>query len=341
MNLTYGKDALFYEPVFDLTQDQISEILMELGSNYTRIQGNNVQSDHCFLHDNHSPTLGVSLDSPHPWACFVPECDSRGKSIVSLVRKALDLATSAEACAWILQRFPESRGRRGGAFGVDREEVVEKPRFDLSPAVLAAYPLGQHDDIGYRAIDYLSREMGYCFCTHAQADEYNLGYDYRHHRLIFPVYHEDGVLAGLIGRAMRHNAFPRYYNYDEGMFEKSKCIMGAQIPLVQGKPIVVVEGPTDYTYLRSCGVVNLRATMGAEISDWQIEYLCRQGFPVVPLFDKDSAGNAARAKLRKLAGSRLRFKPFKYPEEAGKDPRAVPRDLIPDLVASFDRISFI
>lgn len=337
--IIHGEDALDFSPEFSFDYEELSEILVELGAAYTRMQGNNCQADHCFLHENDSPTLGVSLESPHPWCCLSGRCGEKGKSVVSLVAKGLGVRKS-QAVAWLLQRYPNSRVSSSGVLFEGREEVRVK-RFVLSPAVLQAYPLSASNGIGYRAIDYLSSEMGYTFCTHEQADEYRLGYDLANHRLIFPVFHPDGELAGLIGRAMKPNAKLRYYNYDEGEFKKSLTLMGADQPIVRGHPVVVVEGPTDYIYLRSCGVNNVRAFLGAKFSEFQIGMICDYGLPVVPLFDRDQAGHEAAQKFREMAGNRVRIKSFRYPTGSGKDPRSIPRVDVPKLVASFGKLSFV
>lgn len=339
MSLTFGGHSVDIEPDFMLSYEELSDIMVELGASYTKMQGNNCQADHCFFHENEHPTLGISLDSPHPWGCFSGRCDAKGKTVVGLVARALNISKS-QAVAWILQRFPDSRvTSRRGLFENPYSEVAK--RFVLSPAVLEAYQLCADNNIGYRAIDYLSSQMGYTFCTHAQADSYHLGYDRSEHRLIFPVYHADGALAGLIGRAMRDGVKNRYYNYDEGFFKKSLTLMGAEQPVDKDHPVVVVEGPTDYIYLRSCGVKNLRAFMGAGFSDTQVDMVCDLGLPVVPLFDLDAAGRDAQKKFRELAGRRIRIKSFRYPSGSGKDPRSIPRHLITNLVDSFGRLSLV
>jgi 5S rRNA maturation endonuclease (ribonuclease M5) len=221
--------------------------------------------------------------------------------------------------------------------------TVEPTRFTLSEAALAAYPLDQENNIGFRAIDYLSRQMGYIFCTHEQAIAYGLGYHLAKHRLMFPVRHPDGVLAGFVGRSMI-GKIRGYYNYDQGFFNKSLCLIGAEGPMQRNYPLVVVEGPTSYVYLRSCGVPNVVATMGADFSIAQVRLIEGYGLDIVPLFDSDAAGMRAKYRLKRLLGEKRRILSFAYPAKAyreGKaDPRQVPRDLIPVLRKSFGALNF-
>ena len=335
-----ASDSIVVRRKFYLDPEQLRAVLEELGANHARLQGNNMQADHCFLHSNSSPTLGVSLDAPHPWSCFNPLC-KKGKYITDLVQCALGCDIGA-ANAWIMQRFPDA-----AAVGEDLSFVSEEEDKKVIVAVvpetaLAAYPLDPKKDpkIGYRAIAYLVNEHGDCLCTPAQADEYELGYNLHDHHLTFPVRHLDGTLAGIIGRAMKKGVKNRYINYDEGIFKKSKCLMGAHLPLEDG-PVVVVEGPTDYIYLRAHGVPNVRALMGSSPSDEQVSILLSHGRPIVPLLDRDSAGKSGTEKLDRLVKGRARFKTAHWPKGSGDDPRKIPARLIPELISSFGVITFI
>ena len=56
----------------DLTEEQLEELMYDLGALRVKRQGNNLQFDHCILHHNNSPTLGISLEDGK-WNCF--SCD--------------------------------------------------------------------------------------------------------------------------------------------------------------------------------------------------------------------------------------------------------------------------
>jgi len=327
----------FYEPIFRLSPDSLSQILVALGADYTRIQGNNVQANRCFLHHNNSPTLGVSLDSPHPYNCFYPGC-SKGTDIIALVSRARGIDRQ-DAVSWIYENCEEAQtAERSVDFTLTKGEEEERRRFVLSKNTMVAYPLSAQDDIGYRALEYYGN-----LCTRAQADEYRLGYHLKYHRLLFPIFHSDGELAGIVGRCMLPKAKQRWFNYDEEFFKKGRVLMGSELPLVQG-PIIVVEGPSDFIFLRSCGVPNVRALLGAEFSQWQVRALLDYGRDIVPLFDHDKAGLAAKAKFRKIVGAQRRLLTFKYPASAFKDgkadPRMIPRGDVPQLLKSIGTVRF-
>lgn len=134
----------------------------------------------------------------------------------------------------------------------------------------------------------------------------------------------------------------RWYNYDEGFFKKGLCLGGAELSLEPG-PIVVVEGPSDYISLRARGVKNVRSTFGSEFSDAQLQMLIDYGRDLVPMFDIDEAGIAARRKFIKAVNGRRRLLPVTYPQSAFEDGKADPRNIaacdIPKLIASFGKVT--
>lgn len=342
--LLFGSDALdALEPLFSFTEEQLEALLCKLGANYTRRQGENVQADHCFIHHNSSPTLGISVEPPHKYNCFNPACSGRGPDAIALVAMALK-TDRPSAIAWIYTNFP-SIERVKGQIGItivgNPEE--EKP-FVLPESTLAAFDPHEDNEIGFRAVAYYQNQHGDPLCFPNQVDEFKIGYDRLNHRLIFPVFHKDGTLAGMIGRAMLPNVSSanRWMNYEKEKFKRARCLVGIEQPFEKG-PLVVVEGPSDYFYLRSRGVKNVVATMGAEFSPWQVETMLQIGKDIVPLFDLDEAGIEARKKFHKAINGRCRLLPSRYPKSAfdakGKaDPRNIASSDIESLVASFGKI---
>jgi hypothetical protein len=295
------------------------EVLCALGANSARLQGNNVQADHCFLHHNSSPTLGVALEPPHSFNCF--SCGAKGKTIYGLIRRARGLRTDNQAAAWLLKNFSVGPSDAGELQLTSSDDTVAEERFTLPETVMAAYPLDlEGDRYGWRAIEYLR------LCAPETAERLRLGYDRRNHRLVFPVRWRDGQIAGLIGRAMRPGDRLRYYNYDEGSFKKSLCLMGDHLPLVKG-PLVVCEGPTDFVHLVDCGIDNPRAFMGAEFSTQQLNLLLSLERDIVAMFDADPAGRAALGKFCKAIAGRRRIYTVQYPSTSFRDGKADPRQV--------------
>ena len=328
-----------FEPSFSLTEEQLGLLLEDLGARYARMQGDNVQSSHCFLHHNNSATLGVSIHAPHPWNCFVPDCQ-KGSDIIGLVAAARGKGRP-DAVTHLYTLFPEIQTENKEAVFKSGPADEALGRFILSESVMAAYKLSAKESIGYRAIEYAG------YCTREQADEYGLGYDRTTHRLLFPVRHSDGVLAGLIGRCMLPNCSKddRWFNYDEGQFKKSKCLMGSEVSLDPNHPVVVVEGPSDYVFVRAQGIPNVRATMGAEFSSYQLEQIVSYGLDIIPLFDNDKAGFIALNKFRKQVAGRCKILSCKYPlkyldDQSHGDPRSIGAEGLKVLMSNVGKLHF-
>lgn len=316
-----------------LTQHQIEQLLIDLGAHHTKVQGNNVQSDHCMLHHNSSPTLGVGIEWPHPFHCF--SCHKKGPSILILVEKVKHI-TPQEAFSYVVEKFQLDLGERKFSLTRKVQDDTRPPRFVLSRMALKAYPLDAENGIGYRAAEH------YLGIDKPTADRLQLGYRLKDHRLVFSVWHADGELAGLIGRCLLPSCTQanRWRNFDAGSFKREYVIMGDETPVIQGFPLLVVEGPRDYCKLRALGYPNVRATLGSDTSAWQLERIASYGLDVVPLYDEDRAGENGRRALRKSLRGIASVLCYKFPDAAinddGKgDPAMLTKETLAELVNSF------
>jgi hypothetical protein len=326
---------IFMRPI-KMNETQLIDLMEKLGAVYARVHGKNVQADHCFLHGNNSPTLGINIESGK-WNCF--SCGKKGNSVIELVAAAKKIHVE-QAYSWILETFPDVI--LDGKFSLKRKALRDdtRERYELSEAVMAAYDPSANEDIGYRASAY------YLGIDKPMTDKLGLGYDRLNHRLIFPVRHEDGVLGGLIGRCLLKNIDKRFrwYNYDSEQFKKSEVIMGGELPVDKTKPLLIVEGPRDYCKIRSFGYDNVRATLGISFSDFQIDHVVRTGCNVVPLYDEEDNPHVRKAisRLKKALKSHTHILSYRYPEgyadENGKtDPACLDAEGFGKLVDSFRR----
>lgn len=303
----------------------------------------------CFTTDSVGRKAVYGMEVPSSWLlvrrnnkivvsgnCFNPICH-RGPTIFSLISRARH-TTIRQAREWMYQTFPDLRRGDRPFKPLAKIEEEQRQRFVLPKMSMAAYPLSANCDLGYRAVDYYRR------CSREQADEYGLGYDFKYHRLVVPIYHEDGELAGLTGRYMAKDfSGNRWYNYDRGKFLTGFVIDGQEQPLEDG-PIIVVEGPGDRINLRAMGIPNVRSLLGAEFSKWQIENLVKHGRPIVPMFDHDQAGFIGRRKFIKAVNRRVEIWGYEYPLSAfdskGKaDPGNIPHAEAEFLLSTFSLAS--
>jgi DNA primase len=126
-------------------------------------------------------------------------------------------------------------------------------------------------------------------------------------RLMFPIWSEDGHIAGFAGRKLSDSASgPKYKNNpDTTIFKKSYLLFGlhkAKAHIIKSRTAIAVEGYPDVISLHQCGERNTVAPMGTSITIEQIKRLLQLADTLVFAFDGDKAGTAAaeRALMRVL-----------------------------------------
>ncbi len=135
---------------------------------------------------------------------------------------------------------------------------------------------------------------------------------------IFPVRNEEGKLIGGIARGVDGRFHKTLWH-----LQKRKHVFGEHW-IEKEKPIVIVEGPRDAIALRKCGVNNVVALLGAEITDGQVEKLLSLSSKFTVWLDRDRAGaNGMNRILKKLEHrAYVRYvDPFKSLPPNIKDPR--------------------
>jgi hypothetical protein len=131
----------------------------------------------------------------------------------------------------------------------------------------------------------------------------------------------------------------RWMNFDSGQFKKALVLMGAELPIDTSRPLIAVEGPKDYCKIRSFGWDNVRATLGTEFSDWQLQTLIDYQVPILPLYDDDKGGRAGALRLIRGLKGRVPIMSATYPEgchdESGKgDPGLLTPVMFRELLQS-------
>jgi DNA primase len=187
----------------------------------------NEQAHHCPFCHHHKKKLQVNLDTQY-WHCWV--CDSKGRSIESLLRK---LHVDKHQLSKIVHIYGEYRPSTSET----NEEVVNltlpkefKPLYNkpksINPAYNnAIYYLNQRN---IKIDDILKYNIGYC------EDGLYGG------RIIIPSYNEDGNLNYFVARSF-HEDEP--YKYKNPPVSRDVIVFDNQINW--NEPIVLVEGVFD------------------------------------------------------------------------------------------------
>lgn len=221
------------------------------------------------------------------------------------------------------------------------DQLVEKHRkkLDLNVTPIEPNPKFIPMNDSYQGMKYLNHRG----IQQSGIDKARLQFDNYEQRIVFPVIGNDQLLYGYTSRAaIPDKYFPTrkcrvtkqwdfgsklpldetyepFYMDDRDKkvsitYEKIRDYKGLrkQMHIIgmhlwdTGKPVFIVEGLFGYLHLLSIGAdqyFNIGSTMGASISDYQVERLRMFGKPVYILFDNDKAGRIAMFGTDKKQGA--------------------------------------
>ena len=214
-----------------LTVINILDTALGVGSS---LKGNE-QAHHCPFCNHHKKKLQVNLDTQR-WHCWV--CDSKGRSIQSLLRKLnVDIRD--------LSKLKDIYGEEDYTL-VEKDEYVAKLQLPSEFKQLHFKPKGFNPEYN-QAIAYL-KERG---ITQADIVKYNIGYcseGLYFGRVIVPSYDENGDLNYFVARSYYKDEKMKYknppVNRDVIVFENQ---------INWNEPITLVEGVFDsFSVKRNC-----------------------------------------------------------------------------------------
>ena len=214
-----------------LTVINILDTALGVGSS---LKGNE-QAHHCPFCNHHKKKLQVNLDTQR-WHCWV--CDSKGRSIQSLLRKLnVDIRD--------LNRLKDIYGDEDYTL-VEKDEYVAKLQLPSEFKQLHFKPKGFNPEYN-QAINYL-KERG---ITQADIVKYNIGYcseGLYFGRVIVPSYDENGDLNYFVARSYYKEERMKYKNPP---VNRDVIVFDNQINW--NEPITLVEGVFDsFSVKRNC-----------------------------------------------------------------------------------------
>ena len=306
-----------------LTKEQVEDLLLNvLGSpKIMPWKGDKIQFC-CTVHGESNPSAGINIDF-HPedepgvtyqtFNCFA--CGEHG-SIPWLVYKSLpDRFHSMKQAADFLEKrygvkYSEKHIKISGLKRYDEKYSVEETkRFEMPKVEIAPFKSGRETYKYFFDRGFDKSDMR----------EFLIGRDLKNETVTIPVFYEDGVLAGVIGRYVdKHRAKnERYKIYN---FPKSSVVFPLDKLKVVDDTIIGVEGMFDVMMLHKWGFPNAVAIMGNRMSTAQAGIISDKCKKFIDLFDNDEGGKKAREiAKKKLKGKVLYLTPTYYPER-GKDP---------------------
>lgn len=313
-----------------LTEAQIDDLLDYIDASNPNYWKDGDKLVCCPVHGESNPSMGVSADKQicHCFSCgfagdfakllvyskpdeFGLKYNADGKVNISSEIKAYRKAREFLALRYELEyreigkrtksvkRYEQTRN----VYLEDDEKRVELPRYKLAP-----FKSGKETYAYFFERGFTKEEM----------QKYMIGRDLDNMTITLPVFYEDGVLAGVIGRyiSKSRKKNQRYKIYDE--FKRSEVLYPLNIAKPKKSVVILVEGQLDAIRMHRIGHTNTYAIMTNDLSHKQAQWLCANCDCVIWIGDNDSRGLESREKARKLLKNKIDFKIVEYPDY-GKD----------------------
>lgn len=310
-----SKQFLTHEDIEDLL-DNVLQVTKKTYWKNDKIQFN------CPIHGESNPSAGINANYLKDGVTYqVFNCFSCGESgsLVWLVFRALpdEFKSVHEVESFLVDRYKVSSTflDYSGSELPRYEEMLEKlpdkrevlPKYKLAPFRSGKETYQYFFDRGFEADD---------------VEEYMIGRDLEEKTVTFPIFYEDGNLAGFIGRYINPHR-PKNMRYKVYDFVKSLHLYPIDKLEVKKANIILVEGMLDAITLRKWGYTNVLSSMGLEISREQANILQNKCKVVTLLYDSDKRGREATLKVKNLLQKTgLIVKVPEYPENLeGKDPQ--------------------
>ncbi len=283
----------------------------------------------CPVHGESNPSMGISSEKQvcHCFSCGFagdfakllmcskPEefgfnnstPDLEKKTFGKAYRKAMEFIALRYELEYHVVGFRLRSVRRyeqtNNVFIQEGEKRTELPRFKLAPFMS-----------GKETYNYFF-QRGF---TKDDMRKYMIGRDLDNKTITIPVFYEDGVLAGIIGRYIDPNRKKnqRYKIYDG--FNRSNLLYPLDKFKIKNNTVILVEGQFDAIRMHKIGFTNTLAIMTNQLSHAQADYLCSKCSTVIWVGDNDSRGVEGREKAEKMLKNKVEFKIVDY-LDYGKD----------------------
>lgn len=200
-------------------------------------------------------------------------------------------------------------------------KLVEKPEYSQFDEVLIQR-LNQQALDSPRAMRYFEGRL----ITEESVEKFKLGYSEKNDMVTIPVSAPNGMLVGFVGRSVEGKDFKN----TPGL-PKSKLLFNLHRTKTAEK-IFVVESSFDAIRLSQVGIPAV-ATLGANVSNVQVELLQKYFNNIFVVADNDEAGGNMKTKMIQKLGSRVSTITI---DKKYKDIGDMSDDAIRKLETSFD-----
>lgn len=265
------------------TAEQVKRVLLGSGVSIE----SEVDSDYiifCPFHGNHRTPAGEVDKKTGIFFCFGCQyvtdlvdlvSTQSGRSYFQAVRFIKSLEENVDLAVQVEQSLKQ------------KEVYTEYPQEDvtrLSNAAMASE----------RAVSYYEGRK----ITKESMSKFELGYSELRDMVTIPVHSPDSLLLGFVGRSVEGKDFKN----TPGL-PKAKTLFNLN-RVKASKSVYVVESSFDAIRLDQCGFAAV-ATLGSNVSNFQIDLLKKYFNDIIVIADNDDAGNTMVKKLRDKLGPRV------------------------------------
>lgn len=310
-----------------MNEVELQELLEDLGLDKIRMRNGRKGINFTFScpkHTDRKPSAGVVLDGYSVYGgCF--SCKWRF-TLPQLVAECRGI-NEWDALQEINERFNlHHRKLRISKFRYYEEEKEENKRFELPYMKLAPFKSG-------KSTHKYFLDRGF---NQATVNKFLIGWDRVKKRITIPIFYQDGVLAGIIERAVldenderyavMYGNEPKYLIYKN--FPIGSIFFGEHCFSPIDETVILVEGSFDIMWMHQLGFTNTLSTIIANLTEKQRDFLFKYPIKNVVLFyDNDSAGRKACSVAYELLKPFFRVYTVEYPDNT-KDPMDLDKEHI-------------
>ena len=219
-------------------------------------------------------------------------------------------------------RYIKSKEQEGSIAQEVMEKLVERPDYVPFDELLIQRLNKQAIDSA-RAITYYNGRR----ITESSVRKFGLGYSSNRDMVTIPVHSPDGIPVGFVGRSVEGKEFK-----NTPKLPKSKVLFNLHRTKTSSK-IYVVESSFDAIRLDQVGMPAV-ATLGSNVSNFQIELLRKYFNNIFVIADNDEAGGNMKERIVEKLGSRVSVIQL---DKKYKDIGEMEDEAIASLEYSFDK----
>lgn len=173
------------------------------------------------------------------------------------------------------------------------KKLVEEPEYKAFDQEMVSR-LASQASVSETAIDYFAGRK----ITKESMSKFKLGFSEKQQMVTVPVHAPDGTLVGFVGRSIEGKVFKN----TPGL-PKAKILFNLH-RVKSEDSVYIVESSFDAIRLDQCGIPAV-ATLGANVSNKQIELLKKYFNSVIVVADNDDAGGNMKNKILESLRSRV------------------------------------